>query len=80
MPERTVWAIALLTLIVGAVLGAGLATSVFDDGSDAQTPNDPTVATPPPDDLDPSLMLAEQSTVEQFGTTEAFKDRKYNIN
>ena len=74
MPERTVWAIALLTLVVGAVLGAGLATSVLDDGSDEQTPNDPTATGPSADRLDPALLLANESSVEQFGTTEAFKE------
>ncbi|PSQ47704.1 hypothetical protein BRD19_08685 [Halobacteriales archaeon SW_7_65_23] len=73
MPERTVWAIALLTLVVGAVLGAGLATSVLDDGSDEQTPNDPTATGPSADRLDPALLLANESSVEQFGTAEAFK-------
>ena len=74
MPERTVWAIALLTLVVGAVLGAGLATSVLDDGSDEQNPNDPTATGPSADRLDPALLLANESSVEQFGTTEAFKE------
>jgi len=73
MPQRTVWAIALLTLVVGAALGAGLATSVLDDGADEQTPEDPTVAGPSADRLDPSLLLANESSVEQFGTAEAFK-------
>ena len=74
MPERTVWAIALLTLVVGAVLGAGLAMSVLDDGSDEQNPNDPTATGPSADRLDPALLLANESSVEQFGTAEAFKE------
>ena len=74
MSQQTMWKMAVVTLVVGAVLGAGLGASVLDGGSDAQSPDDPTAATPPSDRLDPALLLANQSSVEQFGTAEAFEE------
>jgi len=77
MPQRTVWTMALLTLVVGAVLGAGVAMSVFDgdDGSERDEPladnpdREPRLQT-----ADPGTMLEDQDAVEQFGTAEAFKE------
>ena len=41
MSQQTMWKMAVVTLVVGAVLGAGLGASVLDGGSDAQSPDDP---------------------------------------
>jgi len=62
---------ALLTLVVGVVLGAGLGASVFGGDSDGQTP---TATDRQPDRPDPTLLLADQAAVEQFGTAEAFQE------
>jgi len=63
---------ALLTLVVGVVLGAGLGASMFD-GSDSGG-EAPTATDRQPDRLDPALLLADQAAVEQFGTAEAFQE------
>lgn len=65
---------AVLTLVVGVALGAGLGASVLDNSADTQSPAEPTATDRNLDRIDPSLLLGAESTVEQFGTAEAFKE------
>jgi len=73
MTRKTVWIVAVVTLLAGAVVGAAVAMSV----TDGDTPDPPTAGNDTDDVLDRpelTMQLSDDATVEQFGTAEAFKE------
>jgi hypothetical protein len=76
MPQRKVWTIVLLALVVGGIFGAALTVGALDvatPGTDEPAADDPVSGdSQQPADLEPAALLEEQGTIQQFGTAEAF--------